>query len=696
MSHSYQHWKLNTDDQQILWLTLDRADQKVNSLNRDVFTELDQIVDQIKSDNPKGVVITSGKKQGFIAGADINQFLKLETPEEAFDLIRQAQLVLDKLEALPMPTLALINGFSMGGGTELALACRYRIALDDPKVRIGLPEVKLGIHPGWGGTIRLPKLIGVIPAMTMILPGAAYPAKKCKKLGIVDEAVPERELQRAAIHYIIKQPKPHQPGMLAKIMEWSPVRQLIGKQLYKSLKQKHVNKDHYPAPYAVVRNWIRDGANGKDSMINEAKSIADLMVHPTARQLVRVFFLTTKLKSQAKNSDFRAQHVHVIGAGTMGGDIAAWCALKGMTVTLQDQTPDKIAPAIKRAYKLYKKKLRKPRLIQAVMDRLQPDVEGNGVARADLVIEAIFENLEVKQQLFSSLEPKLKKDAILATNTSSIPLEEIGTALKNPKNLVGIHFFNPVAKMPLVEVVAGKTTSKEVVDAAAAFVGQISKHPLIVSSRPGFLVNRVLMPYLMEAMFLHDEGVDIHSIDKAALKFGMPMGPVTLADTVGLDVCLSVAENLVGHFGGEVPKRLQDMVKAGHLGVKSGQGFYRYENGKKVKEDMEREAPAQLTQAQITDRMVLRMVNEAVACLHEGVVSDPELLDAGMIFGTGFAPFRGGPAQYAKDRGVTDVIKRLEEFVEAYGDRFKPFAGWEQLTSAADAKKDEAAANVDA
>lgn len=675
MNEQYNNFSVSTDEDGVLWLTVDRADQSVNSLSREVFDELEAIIADIAKQSPKAVIITSGKAKGFIAGADISQFTHLENEEEAYDLIRQAQVVLDKLEALSMPTVAMINGFCLGGGLELALACRYRVALDAPETRIGLPEIKLGIHPGWGGTVRLPKLIGPIEAMKMILPGSAYPAKKCKKLGIVDAAVPQRMLARAAKQLALKQPPRHKPSAVAMLPNVAFLRPLVAKLFYKGLKAKKVNKKHYPAPYAVIKNWVRDGAMG-NAMMNEARSIAKLMLTDTARNLVRIFFLQEQMKRLAKKTKFKPTHVHVIGAGTMGGDIAAWCAYKGLRVTLQDQSPEKIAPAIKRASKLYQKRCRKPRLIQAALDRLIPDPQGLGIAKADVIIEAVFEKLSVKHEIFKAVELAAKPDAILATNTSSIPLEEISTVLNDPTRLVGIHFFNPVAKMPLVEIVKGDKTSAQVADAAATFVGKISRLPLPVASRPGFLVNRVLMPYLMEATNLYEEGVSASAIDKAAVNFGMPMGPITLADKVGLDVCLSVAENLTQQFGGKIPEKLKALVAAGRLGVKSGRGFYEYKNGKRVKSSEKSTAPIA---DDVTDRMIMRMLNEAVACLSEGVVSDMDLLDAGMIFGTGFAPFLGGPMQYAKARGIDNVVATLEDLAEKHGDRFKSNAGWKTV-----------------
>jgi 3-hydroxyacyl-CoA dehydrogenase/enoyl-CoA hydratase/3-hydroxybutyryl-CoA epimerase len=672
---TYKHWQLDTDIDQILWLTLDRQGASVNSLSREVFDELDTALDEVESLKPKAMVLTSGKPKGFIAGADITQFTSLKSQEDALLLIRQAQIVLDKLEALTMPTVAMINGFCLGGGLEVALACRYRVAEDAPSTRIGLPEVKLGIHPGWGGTVRLPKLIGAMKAMSIMLPGAAISASAAKKIGMVDCAVPNRHLLRATRFYALRAPSPSGPKGLAQFSNVSWVRPLLGRLFERQLRNK-VQEKHYPSPYAIVRNWVKEGL-GENAQLTEAESIAKLMVTDNSRNMVAVFFLQEKLKSLAKSAKLSIKWVHVIGAGTMGGDIAAWCALKGFQVTLQDQTVERIAPAIKRANVLFKKKLKKPRLVQAVMDRLQPDVQGYGLKKADLVIEAIFEDLAAKQALYKTIEPQLKSTAIIASNTSSIPLDELNQSLKNPERLVGIHFFNPVSKMPLVEVVLGKKTSGDTQNQAKAFVGKIGKLPLPVSSKPGFLVNRVLMPYLMEAMMLANEGAALEAIDNAALDFGMPMGPIELADKVGLDVCLSVAENLLQHYGGELPNKLKQLVKDGHLGVKTGRGFYSYANGRKI---VERSKEALHALPYMSDRMILRMLNESVACLEEGVVESKELLDAGMVFGTGFSPFRGGPMRYASSQGYQYIAERLAGFEKEYGKRFKPHSGWEKLT----------------
>ncbi len=651
---NYKHWRLETDADNILWLYFDRENASVNTIDREVMEELSVILDNLKNDTAhKGVILASAKKNGFIAGADISQFTKFSDVDEAEKLLRRGQMIFDKLEALKMPTVAMIDGFCVGGGLELALACRYRVAEDGPKTRLGLPEVTLGIHPGWGGSVRLPRLIGGMEGMNLVLTGRAVSGKAAAKLGFVDVAVPKRHLIRAAKYYVLEQPKPHQATWLQDLTNNKFARKLLAKFMRKQLNSK-VNQAHYPAPYIVLDNWEQVGVEGDKAMEREAQTCAKMFMTDTCHNLVRDFFLQERLKGLAKESKFNPKHVHVIGAGTMGGDIAAWCALRGMTVTLQDRDAKFIAPAIKRAYQLFKQKLKENYLIQKAMDRLIPDIHGYGVPQADVIIEAIFEDLATKQALFKSLENQAKPQAILATNTSSIPLDEINTVLSMPERLVGIHFFNPVAKMQLVEVVKGDKTDPLIVERAISFVRKIDRLPLPVKSSPGFLVNRILMPYLLEAVMLIDEGVPPSIIDKAMLEFGMPMGPVTLADTVGLDICLSVAKYLGKYMNTPVPSRLVSLVEQGKLGRKSGEGFYKYKNGRQIK-------PSGVTYDKpledISDRLVKRMLDESFACLREGVVSDSDLLDAGMIFGTGFAPFRGGPIHYAQSKGITDTRK---------------------------------------
>jgi 3-hydroxyacyl-CoA dehydrogenase/enoyl-CoA hydratase/3-hydroxybutyryl-CoA epimerase len=438
-----------------------------------------------------------------------------------------------------------------------------------------------------------------------------------------------------------------------------------------SLKKK-VSADHYPAPYAQVDVWRRYGGNPQRMQEAEAESVARLIIGPVAQNLIRLFFLQTRLKDAAKRSNFKPAHLHVIGAGIMGGDIAAWCALRGMKVTLQDRNIQSIAPAIKRAGKLFTKKLPSRYETQHANDLLIPDPMGYGAQHADVIIEAIDEDLLAKQELFGLVESKARPDAMLATNTSSLRIEQIASAMQEPSRLLGIHFFNPVAQMQLVEIVAGKATDLRYTQQAATFIKQIGRLPLLVKSSPGLLVNRVLIPYLLEAVTAYNEGIAGPIIDQAARNFGMPIGPIELADTVGLDTCLHVAEILSDDLGIEVPAVLQDLVTKGKLGKKSGEGFYRYFKGKSRVQQID----ASKIPQDLGNRLMLRLVNEAMQCLHEGIIDEPDLIDAGIVFGTGFAPFHGGPMQYAATLGTSHVRNLLKKYETEYGPRFKASSGW--------------------
>lgn len=670
----FKHWHLKTDEDNIAWLHIDKADTATNVLSAEVLEELNSLLNEIKSQPTKGLVIISDKKNGFIAGADITEFTTLADEDAATAMIQRGQAVMDKIESLPFPTISVIHGFCMGGGLELALACRYRIADDGANTKLSLPEIQLGIHPGFGGSVRLPPLIGAPNAMDLMLSGRPVNARTAKRMGIIDHAVPTRHLHRAARQMLLNQPTPHKAKFLQQITNHSLVRPLLAPMLRKQVSKK-AREEHYPAPYALIDLWLKYGSSRRKMMENEARSVAHLVRGHTAQNLIRVYFLQNQLKSIGKAKDFKPSHVHVVGGGVMGGDIAAWCALQGMQVTIQDRSHETLARVIQRAAKLYQRKLKKPLLVRAALDRLTPDKDGLGVPQADVVIEAIFEDIDAKQSLYKEIEPQLKEGAILCTNTSSIPLETLSEALKNPERLVGLHFFNPVAQMQLIEIVKGNNTSAEIVEQAATFARQIKRLPLPVISSPGFLVNRILMPYLLEAVTIESEGVAASTIDEAALSFGMPMGPIQLADTVGLDICQSVAEILAKQLGaGEVPERLIEMVSAGNLGQKSGRGFYKYEKGKPVKK-----SSTAKPSADIVDRLVLRYLNEAVACQRENVVDNANLLDAGMVFGTGFAPFNGGPMHYIKQQGIEKITNKLESFETRYGARFKPDEGWKTL-----------------
>lgn len=667
----YRHWRQEKDSAGIVWWYIDKADASANVLSEEVLRELDALVDATEPDPPRGIVLSSGKRNGFVMGADINEFTSIESADQAFDVVRLGQQLFDRLAALRCPTVAVIDGFALGGGLELALACDYRIALHNKKPIIGLPEVQLGLHPGFGGTVRSVRIAGVRAAMRLMLTGKSITVDKALQQGLVDRVVSPDNWRQAAREMIAaRKPKAGAP-LTERLLNLFFLRPFVARMLRKQVAGR-ARKEHYPAPYAIIDLWAQHGASERTGYEAEAHSFAELMMTSTSRNLVRVFFLQNRLKSQGKKPEKKTSHVHVVGAGVMGGDIAAWCALRGLDITLQDRGAEYIDPALKRAAKLFSKKIHDANDRAAATDRLRADVEGNGAADADLIIEAIFEDLEAKQTLYQNLQIAMKPDAILATNTSSIRLEDLRTVLREPDRFIGLHFFNPVAKLPLVEVIRCEDTRQEVLDSAFAFVKDIGKYPLECMSSPGFVVNRVLGPYMAEAMFMVDEGIPLPAIDRAAEDFGMPMGPVELLDSVGLDVALQVSRVLGKAFDREVPDRLADMVEKELLGRKTGRGFYEWREGKAVKPPPgDSEPPADLG-----DRLILPLLNEAVACLHEGVVKDADLLDAGVIFGTGFAPFRGGPMQYARNRGVADIRRTLERLASTHGDRFNPHEGW--------------------
>ena len=669
-----QHFRIIHDDDNIVWLHFDMADSSTNILTVDTLDELDQSLISIAQLHPKGLVLLSDKDNGFIAGADVKAFANVDKPAIANEQIRRAHHVFARLENFRFPTVAAIHGFCLGGGTELSLACDYRVG-DIDTTRIGLPEVLLGIFPGFGGTARSTRLMGSFAAMNMMLSGRALRAKVAKKQGLLDLAVPRRHLYAAARQLIQQQPPLHQPSWINNIVELAPCRKLLSIMMQKEVGKK-VQQQHYPAPYKLIKHWQQYGGDFDAMLSNEIDEVSKLICSETAQNLIRAFLLRDQLKTTGRQSDFKAKYVHVIGGGVMGGDIAAWCALRGLTVSIQDQNPEQLQNALGRARKLFKRRLKLPHLIQAASDRLIPDVAGHGAAKADVVIEAIFENVDAKVALYQQLEPKMKAEAILATNTSSIPLEVLNKDMVTPSRLVGLHFFNPVAQMQLVEIVHGSNTDPAVVNNAAAFAAQIDRLPLPVKSSPGFLVNRILMPYLLEAVTLLNEGIPARVIDKAAINFGMPMGPIELADTVGLDICLSVAQKLAESFTIDIPSVLQNKVNEGNIGKKSGHGYYQWKKGKAISVDNSKKYQAP---KDIADRMIMRLLNEAVACLREGVVENEDLLDAGIIFGTGFAPFRGGPMHYIQKNGIQQMEKRLHQLKSHHGDKFSADDGWHAM-----------------
>ena len=676
----FQHWTTEVRDDGVLVLSFDRAGSAVNTFGQDVLLELDALLERVALDPPKALVLRSAKASGFIAGADIKEFQTFDAQGTVGDAIRRGQQVFQRLAELPCPTVAAIHGFCMGGGTEIALACRYRVASSDPSTRIGLPEIKLGIFPGWGGSVRLPRLVGAPAAFDLMLTGRSLNAKAARAIGLVDKVAEPAFLLDAAVELARRgAERPLRQRLLGWITNTWPARQVLAPMLVKQVARK-ARREHYPAPYLLIETWRRSGGGIQARLAAERKSVVKLASTPTARNLIRVFFLQERLKSQGGKDGSGGKplpgiaRVHVVGAGVMGGDIAAWSAYKGFEVTLTDREQRFIDGALERAKALFEKKVKDEHRRAEVAARLRGDLAGDGVADADLVIEAIVENPDAKRALYAQVEPRLKADALLTTNTSSIPLHELREGLQRPAQFAGLHYFNPVAMMPLVEIVRHDAMAPETERRLAAFCRAIDKLPVPVAGTPGFLVNRVLFPYMLEAATALAEGVPGPAIDKAATAFGMPMGPIELLDTVGLDVAAGVGAELAPFLGLQIPASLSAPPQPGRRGKKDGQGLYRWENGKAVKPPLPRDyrAPEDLQ-----DRLILPMLNECVACLHEGVVADAELLDAGVIFGTGFAPFRGGPIQYIRETGVDAVRARLETLKTKYGERFAQRTGWD-------------------
>ncbi|WP_057922052.1 3-hydroxyacyl-CoA dehydrogenase NAD-binding domain-containing protein [Lysobacter capsici] len=667
-----RHWHTQLREDGVLVLSFDREGSPVNTFAQDVLIELDGLLERLALDPPKGLVLRSAKSSGFIAGADIKEFQTFDEKGTVGDAIRRGQQVFQRLAELPCPTVAAIHGFCMGGGTEISLACRYRVASSDPSTRIGLPEVKLGIYPGWGGSVRLPRLVGAPAAFDMMLTGRTLSASAARAIGLVDKiAEPAVLVDTAAGLALRGADRPFKQRFMGWATNTWLARKILAPMLVKQVARK-AKKDHYPAPYALISTWERTGGGIQAKLAAERKSVVKLSGTPTARNLIRVFFLQERLKGQG-GKEHGIKNVHVVGAGVMGGDIAAWSAYKGFEVTLSDREQRFIDGALERAQELFAKKVKDEAKRPAVAARLKGDLAGAGADIADLVIEAIIEKPEAKRELYDQVEPRLKADALLTTNTSSIPLDELREHIRRPAQFGGLHYFNPVALMPLVEIIRHDQIAPETEQRLAAFCKAIDKLPVPVAGTPGFLVNRVLFPYLLEAGNAFAEGIPGPAIDKAAIKFGMPMGPIELIDTVGLDVAAGVGAELAPFLGLTVPAALST-VEPGKRGKKDGHGLYKWENGRAQKPELPKDYKAP---TDLEDRLILPLINEAVACLHDGVVSDGDLLDAGVIFGTGFAPFRGGPIQYVRETGVENVLARLQQLQARYGDRFAPRPGWD-------------------
>lgn len=643
-----RHWKLSRDCDAICWAEFDQQGASQNTLGHETGAELRTIFqyaeEAAKRGEIAGLVIISGKEKSFIAGADVNAFDSLTTVKEVEDQIRPVVEALKRLETAPLPVIAAVHGFCLGGGLEVALACHYRVVVDDEATRLGLPEVKLGLFPGFNGTVRMIRLAGPVAGMAAMLTGRMLKPREARAMGLADQLVPSLPELRWAARKAVLQKRRSKSGQtwLQRAMTKWPLRGFLAAQMRRAAAAK-AREQHYPAPFKLIELFARHGGDPERMAIEETRAFAPLMVGDTSRNLRRIFRLSEMMKAAGGHEKFAPLRAHVIGAGTMGGDIAAVCVLSGMEVSLQDQTSDQVETARKRCEKLFRKRLKEPLAVDAAMKRLVADVEGRHIRRADMVIEAVFENLKVKQDVLTALEGKLKPGALLATNTSSLPLEDIAKPLNDPARLIGLHFFNPVPLMPLVEVVRGRHSREEDIRRGCSAVVKLGKFPLIVKSSPGFLVNRALAPYLLAAMKAYEQGAPPEKIDAAAEHFGMVMGPAEVADNVGLDVCHHVAQ-VLGHADDQGPKGLE-LIREGKLGKKTGEGIYKWRNGKPVKRKMAFEA-AELERLGL--ELVAPLIAECEKCVAEGIVESADHADAGMVFGAGFAPFRGGPMHYSR------------------------------------------------
>jgi 3-hydroxyacyl-CoA dehydrogenase/enoyl-CoA hydratase/3-hydroxybutyryl-CoA epimerase len=677
-------------------LTFDLPGKKVNVFTRAALEELERVIGEAAARQDVGcLVLLSGKEGSFIAGADVEEIARVTDPVEAEAGSRVGHRLFAAWEALPFPTVAAIRGTCLGGGTELALASTYRVASDGAATRIGLPEVRLGILPGWGGSTRLPRLIGIPEALDLILTGKTVAGRKALKLGLVDALLPEArfldQVRDFAQERIGRKRKDAGGGVDLKelFLEKNPLgRKVVFDQARKkTLEQTH---GHYPAPLRaieVVRLGIEDGRRaGFDA---EARAVADLATSRTSKNLMHVFHLTEETKKEAGMPGGTARPVRrtaVLGAGVMGGGIAQLIAHEAdLPVRMKDVRTEALASGMGHAAGLFERQVKRYRLDAAAARRkmalLSPTLEYTGLGGVDLVIEAVVEKLEIKQDVFAELARHVGDDAVLASNTSSLSVAKIGAKTPHPERVVGMHFFNPVHKMPLVEVIATEGSDPAAVNTVFAFTRRLGKTPVLVKDTPGFLVNRLLMFYSVESLWLLDEGYRVEDLDRAMTDWGMPVGPMALTDEVGIDVATKVAHILHEAFSDRlpVPGWLDRLTENGRLGTKNGKGIYRYEGRERKEPDpavygllglhpkVQNPDPGR-----IVDRMVLPMVNEAARCLEEEVVRSASDLDLALIFGTGFPPFRGGLCRWADQEGLRQIVGTLERLEGAVGERFRP------------------------
>jgi len=691
------------DKDGIAVLTFDLPGEKINKLTTAVMDEFDRVLTELSANRAiHALVIRSGKEDSFIVGADIAEIRDITVPARGEELARTGQATFAKLEALPFPTVAAIHGPCMGGGLELALACTYRVISNDAKTALALPEVKLGIIPGFGGTQRLPGLVGLTNSLDMILSGKSVYARKAGKIGLADEVTYKEMVVRVARDTVKKGiGKPHQvqrrstKPLLVKLVDGNPLTRFFAYGIAKK-KVLRETRGNYPAPLAAL-DAIRYGLiHGKQAGYgNEARLLGLLAPTEVSKNLISVFYLNETLKKGSSPSRRQTAQAGVLGAGVMGGGIAQLFAEKGIPVRMKDVNTKAVGAGFKAAADIFRKRRNKgvitPLQARDGLDRITGATDYQGFQRVDIAVEAVVENMDIKKAVLRDFDQVAHENAVFASNTSSLSITGMASASKHPERVVGMHFFNPVEKMPLVEIVRGAKTSEETVSAVAALSRKLGKLPVVVNDGPGFLVNRILMPYLNEAAVLLEQGVAVQEIDSALLQFGMPMGAFILLDEIGIDVAHKVANILYQGLGERAkPSPLLEAVyKEGYYGRKNGKGFYLYSGRDRGNPDdalartLSFKGTNKGTTApdEITDRMILLMIKEAALCLHEKIIDRPDLLDAALIFGIGFPPFRGGLLRYADKRGIAPIVEKLGAYAKAFGERFAPPALLQEMAA---------------
>ncbi len=693
-------FQLEITDDNIGILTFDLSGEKVNKFSTPVIEEFEAILDELhKRDDLKCLLIMSGKKRIFIAGADIKEIVNVSDPDHGYKISQKGHEVFGKIASLPYPSIAVIDGACMGGGTEMSLACTYRLASNSPNTKIALPEVNIGIFPGWGGSQRLPRLIGLQRSLDVILTGRILDGRRAYRYGIVDKLIPKELVKDTALKFARdvmdgvdvlakSRSRRRQKGIFTFLLEKNPLgRTLLFKQAKKSVLKK--TKGHYPAPLealkAVKKGYGKSLARGLDI---EARIFGNIIGSSISKNLIKIFFWTEAIKRENGTGNPDVQVVPVkkaagLGAGVMGGGIAQLFASRNIPVRVKDINYDAVSKAYQQAAEVLKGKLKRRRITkleyQHILGIITSTINYSGFASVDFIVEAIVEDLDLKKSVFSELENHISDHTIVVSNTSSLRIDDMAGAFKHPQRFAGMHFFNPVHRMPLVEVIRGKNTSDETIATTFQLAKKLGKTPIVVGDGPGFLVNRLLMPYMVEAVSLLEEGHSIEKIDQTLEDFGMPMGPIELFDEVGIDVAYKVSHILAETMGDRMAESdlIENMVKDNRLGKKNGKGFYRYAGKKKISDPsftsyITAKEKTQLSSDELIARMIYPMINEAARCLEEKIARRPQDVDLGMIFGTGFAPFRGGLLTYADTESIPKVFDKMSSFTELYGDRFKP------------------------